>query len=408
MVTVAEASAIVLNCTFQPDTKVVRVEEAVNLILAENIIADRDLPPLDRVTMDGIAIAYDSWSNGLNDFFIEATQAAGVPQKQLSNTIHCIEVMTGTGVPVNTDTVIPYEDLSISGGVARINVATVTKSQNIHRRGSDAIMNELLLTACVLLSPAEIALIASVGKNTVRVYSFPPTAIISSGDELVSLETIPADHQVRRSNSYAVQAAMKTLGWEGTIFHLPDNREEMTVVMEKITSAFKVVILSGGVSRGKFDYIPAVMDNIGISKSFHRVNQRPGKPFWFGTSDKGHRVFALPGNPVSTYMCFYRYIKPWILKNMGLDVSAKAILAENFIPPNELTYFLQVDVRNEEGKLMAYPIVGGGSGDFANLKNVSGFLEIPPGNQPLSKGTTFAYYSFRTDIAKRPISAGKI
>ncbi|MEJ7644137.1 MAG: molybdopterin molybdotransferase MoeA [Chryseolinea sp.] len=398
MVTAAQASAIVLNSTFQPDTNIVRVEDAVNSVLAENIIADRDLPPFDRVTMDGIAIGCASWTDGNKLFFIEATQAAGIPQKQLANTMCCIEVMTGTGLPIGTDTVIPYEDVDITEGAARVTVATITKGQNIHRRGSDAKAGELLLTPGVLLSPAEIALIASVGKSTISVFSFPPTAIISSGDELVPIETIPAAHQVRRSNSYAIQAAMKTLGWEGTIFHLPDDREEMTSVMRKITSAFKVIILSGGVSKGKFDFIPLVLDDVGIAKSFHRVNQRPGKPFWFGTSKNGHTVFALPGNPVSTYMCFYRYIKPWMLKSMGVEVAASAILAEDFSPPKGITYFLQVDVRNEDGKLMAYPIVGGGSGDFANLKRVSGFLEIPEGIAPLSKGTSLAYYSFRIDI----------
>ena len=152
----------------------------------------------------------------------------------------------------------------------------------------------------------------------------------------------------------------------------------MVTAIKKISETSKVIVLSGGVSKGKFDYVPAVLEEIGVRKLFHRVNQRPGKPFWFGASDKGVTVFALPGNPVSTYMCFYRYIKPWILKSMKMDLSpSSAVLAKDFKGPQGLTYFLQVNVKLENGKLMAYPDPGGGSGDFANLKNVTGFLELP-------------------------------
>jgi molybdopterin molybdotransferase len=154
--------------------------------------------------------------------------------------------------------------------------------------------------------------------------------------------------------------------------------------------------LSGGVSKGKFDYVPAVLEEIGVKKLFHRVNQRPGKPFWFGVSDKGVTVFALPGNPVSTYMCFYKYIRPWILKSMKVDAEAcSAVLAKDFKGPQGLTYFLQVKVKIENGILMAYPDPGGGSGDFANLKNVSGFLELPEDRSTFGVGEVFPYIPFR-------------
>lgn len=317
---------------------------------------------------------------------------------KLADTSDCIEVMTGTALPENADTVVPYEDLKIEDGIAYHVSGSITPRQNIHRQGSDALKDEHLLSPGLILSAAEIALLASVGKNNVRVLSFPSTAIVSSGDEIVSVETIPAAHQVRRSNAIAIQAAMRIMGWAGTIFHLPDLKEQMTIMMREIASQFDVIILSGGVSKGKFDFVPAVMEEIGVAKIFHRVNQRPGKPFWFGASSRGHIVFALPGNPVSTYLCFYRYIKPWMLKSMGVaNTQAKAVLAEDFRAPQGLTYFLQVNVINEEGKLMAYPDPGGGSGDFANLKRVSGFLELPEDRSLFSKGEVLPYFSFRTD-----------
>jgi molybdopterin molybdotransferase len=170
----------------------------------------------------------------------------------------------------------------------------------------------------------------------------------------------------------------------------------MVASMKEIAERYKVIILSGGVSKGKFDYVPAVLEEIGVQKYFHRVNQRPGKPFWFGASDKGVTVFALPGNPVSTYMCFYRYIKPWILKSLKVDLApSSAVLAKDFKGPQGLTYFLQVNVRTDHGRLIAYPDPGGGSGDFANLKNVTGFLELPEGRSSFSAGEVFPYIPFR-------------
>jgi molybdopterin molybdotransferase len=135
---------------------------------------------------------------------------------------------------------------------------------------------------------------------------------------------------------------------------------------------------------------------MGVKKHFHNISQRPGKPLWFGTSNT-HTVFALPGNPVSTYLCFYRYLKPWLEKSVRLTSSKRvAILSSDFQFKPELTYFLQVKVANEQGRLMAYPDAGGGSGDFANLKEVDGFLELPLNKTNFNSGEVYPYYPFRT------------
>jgi molybdopterin molybdotransferase len=288
--------------------------------------------------------------------------------------------MTGAVTPDATDTVIPYEHIEISDGKATIR-EKVSKGQNIHVQGLDA---------------KEIAVLAAVGKKNVNVFAFPPTAIVSSGDELVDIDARPGMQQIRRSNSYAIQAAMKTMGWQATLYHFQDHKETMVSSMKEIAETSKVIVLSGGVSKGKFDYVPEVLEEIGVKKLFHRVNQRPGKPFWFGISDKGVTVFALPGNPVSTYMCYYRYIRPWMLRSMKVNVaSLSAVLAKDFKGPQGLTYFLQVNARLENGRLMAYPDPGGGSGDFANLKDVSGFLELPEGRSSFTAGEVFDYIPFR-------------
>jgi molybdopterin molybdotransferase len=189
---------------------------------------------------------------------------------------------------------------------------------------------------------------------------------------------------------------MESLKWKAKHFHFPDDKSVLLKSLDTVLNDHDVLILSGGVSKGKFDFIPTVFEELGVKKLFHHVNQRPGKPFWFGSSRDGKTIFALPGNPVSTYMCFYRYIRPWLLKSLQVETQElSASLAKNFSFAPNLTYFLQVKVKNEEGKLLAYPDAGGGSGDFVNLKNVTGFLELPADKSTFSPGEVFPYFPFR-------------
>lgn len=397
MVSVQEASRIVFSHLYKPGEHTLPITVAGGTVLAEPIRADRDFPPFHRVAMDGIAIQYEAWKEGKTAFAIEGVQAAGEPQKKLLNSMNCFEVMTGAVLPEGTDTVIRYEDVQVRDGIAQLSIAAVVQGSNIHRQQQDARKEAVLLEPGTLLSPAEIALLAAVGKAEVKVYAFPSTAIISSGDELVAIEDVPQPHQIRRSNVYAIEAAMREMHWAGNRFHLPDDKSALETGLREAVRQHDLIILSGGVSKGKFDFIPEVLEAVGFKKLFHQVSQRPGKPFWFGVSENGKVVFALPGNPVSTYLCFYRYIKPWVIKSMGSGWAGQyAVLAQDFSFAPALTYFLQVTVKNEQGVMKAYPAPGGGSGDFANLKNVTGFLELPVGQTDYQAGTAFPYYPFRS------------
>jgi molybdopterin molybdotransferase len=396
MVSVAEASDIVFSNLFQPLTEKVTIQQAAGRVLGEVIKADRDFPPFNRVAMDGIAIAFESWTSGQREFIIEGIQAAGQPQKTLSDKLHALEVMTGAMLPAGTDTVIRYEDVSIGNSKALVQVDEIKKGQHIHTQGTDARKDGILLEPGVVISPAEIALMASVGKGLIDVYSFPRAAIISSGNELVSIDETPAAFEIRRSNTHALEAAMRLVGWPGQQYHLRDDKDAITSSLQGILSKHDVVIISGGVSKGKFDFMPEALEKNGVKKLFHQVNQRPGKPFWFGKSDSGKVVFALPGNPVSTYMCFYRYILPWMWRSLHVEQQTDhAVLASDFKFQPAITHFLQVNVKNEKGMLMAYPDAGGGSGDFANLKKVNGFIELPAERNEFKTGEVFPYYCFR-------------
>ena len=280
--------------------------------------------------------------------------------------------------------------------MATITTDVLSQWQSVHLQGADAKEAEELLQPGQLLAPSEVALLSSVGKAMVSVFSFPRVAIISTGDELVEIHDHPSPWQIRRSNSYALQSALREMGSDATCFHLKDEKSAMEKSLSKILADFDVLILSGGVSKGKFDFVPDVLEEIGIRRLFHQVSQRPGKPFWFGISGGGKVAFALPGNPVSTFMCFYRYIKPWVLKSLGAEVRPSfAILSQDYSFGPALTYFLQVTVTNESGRMTAQPIPGGGSGDFANLKKVTGFLELPLGKSEFKAGEVFPYISFR-------------
>jgi molybdopterin molybdotransferase len=394
MISVREADSIIHSNLFKPSITTVNLNECIGKILAEPILADRDFPPFDRATMDGIAINYNALKIEQKEFTIEGIQAAGEPAKELNSKENCIEIMTGAMSPQGTDTIVPYEALKIVNGKATL-TSPIGKGNNIHFRGSDAKKNQTLLNENYRLSAAEVALMASVGKTKIAVYDTPKIAIISTGNELVDIEEIPLPHQIRKSNSYALNAALLELGCPSQLFHLADIEIEIKRALAEILREFDVVILSGGVSKGKFDFIPAALESLGVKKIFHQINQRPGKPMWFGRSEKNY-VFALPGNPVSTFMCFHRYVKPWLQKSMGNKfVNEKAILASDYSFAPALTYFLQVKINNEEGKLMAYPITGGGSGDFVNLREVDGFLELPSDINEFKAGEVFDFIRFR-------------
>ena len=395
MVSVEEAYQIIQSVSLKLNSEQKFLDDVTGRILFEPVHADRDFPPFDRVAMDGIAINTEHF-DATRSYPIEGLQAAGTSQSRLQNKNYCIEVMTGAVLPEGTNAVIPYEDIEIQSGVAKLKLNEVRPGMNVHPQGADTRKGDVLVKAHQLISPAEIALFASVGKAHLQVYDFPKTTILSTGDELVEISEKPESHQIRRSNVYALQAAMQAMGWKASSFHLMDNKEHVKEELTKHLNKYDVLIISGGVSKGKFDFIPDALSELGVKKLFHQVTQRPGKPFWFGTTQNGKIVFALPGNPVSTFVCFYKYIKPWMYTQMGLNPqlqTAQLNADVQFNPP--LTYFLQVRVINQDGILNANPVSGGGSGDFVNLNEVDGFLELPLSESTFSAGGVYTYIPFR-------------
>lgn len=395
MISVEEATKIIQQHVWRGGNEMVPLLAAINRVVAEDVMADRDFPPFDRVTMDGIAIAHASFSNGQKKFPIEFVQAAGTPCRSLTSGKYCAEVMTGAMLPAGADTVIRYEDLALANGEATIQVEHIKVGQNVHRQGSDAQQGVPLLKSGTQISAAEIPILASVGMANVAVKSLPRTAIISTGDELIDISKTPEQHQLRKSNVYALAAALTRYSVHSSMFHFQDEAQDIEGQLKEILTRFDLVILSGGVSKGKFDFIPKALESNGIQRKIHQISQRPGKPMWFGVGNNTI-VFALPGNPVSTFLCYYRYVEPWLITSLGAHAkNEKVILSEDFTFDAPLTYFLQVKIERNAGRVTARPVPGGGSGDFVNLLEVDGFLELPMGVRQFKAGDLFEFIEYR-------------
>jgi len=397
---VTTAFAAVMGTTRDFGMETVPFTAAAGRVLREPVLADRDFPPYDRVTMDGIAIDYETYAKGQSVFGVEDMQAAGMPRMLLSNTANCMEVMTGAILPELTDTVIQYEHLEASehDGFKRFTIkAALEKGQNIHKQGADAAAGQLLIPAGTMLTAAEVGVLASVGKVTVNVSRLPKVAIIATGDELVPVQSTPDIHQVRISNSYSLAAALTELGIVATCHHVTDDEEAIRELFTSIRDA-DVWICTGAVSAGKYDYLPQVLSAMGMIKVFHKVQQRPGKPFLFGEFEEGPVVFALPGNPVSGFMCCYRYILPWLKANLQYITPPVpyAVLGADVNFKFPLTYFMPVKLHPVAGgQLIALPPPYHGSGDLAALLHADGFLELPPDKDIFEKGSSYPVWKFR-------------
>ncbi|MFL5789039.1 MAG: molybdopterin molybdotransferase MoeA [Flavisolibacter sp.] len=397
-ISVEEAEKIVLDQVRDYGIEKVNIENAVGRILAEDIVADRDFPPFNRVTMDGIAISYNSIEKGINEFRIKNIQTAGEDPHTVIEPEECIEIMTGASLPFSTDTVISYEEIKINNGIATVETSRITKGQNIHFKGKDKKQNSIVLEKGNVIDAISISIAASVGAIVLSVKKIPNVVVISTGNELVDINTTPSVTQIRQSNNHLVKASLLKYGIDADLLHIDDNSEFIKKQLQHCLRLYDVIIISGGVSMGKFDFIPSSLEELQVQKLFHKVRQRPGKPFWLGTHANRQLVFAFPGNPVSTFLCLNRYFIPWLEKSLGIKKKKipYAILNENisFNPP--LHYFLQVALAfTKEGEIQAIPLEGNGSGDFTNLTESEAFMELPAEQNNFIKGSRLRIWPFK-------------
>lgn len=378
----------------------ISVEEALKLVrehmpikkgITEDILSDREYPPFNRVMMDGIAVAWNVFSEGKREFKIAGICPAGEPERKLEDLSQCFEVMTGAPLPENTDLVIPYEHIKIENGVAVVtNDVQRTHLENVHLKGSDTKKDQVVLSRGSLMNGPHWGIAASMGVSHVNHFENIRINIVSTGDELVDIDETPARHQIRRSNVYALEESLNLFGFHNIeLSHLADDQETIQNHYEKASKEFDLLIYSGGVSKGKFDYLPETWKKSGVKEIFHGISQRPGKPLWFGYDEKSQtHVLGLPGNPVSSLVCLHKYLLS--------DREIFASLTEEIVFKKDLTFFVPVKLKfGRDGKLHAEPLGIKNSGEFTALAGSDGFIELPKEKSIFEKGQAFQFHPWR-------------
>jgi molybdopterin molybdotransferase len=377
MLTPAEAEALIGQHLACLPIESLPLAQCAGAVLRENVYAERDAPPFDRVTMDGIAVASTGVAQGRRALRVQAMQAAGDAPVTLDDPSSCIEVMTGAALPCGCDAIVPIEQVTMRDGRAEIDASVaIEPHQFVHRRASDSRQGALLLAAGTRLTAPEVAIAASAGMARVRVSGQPRIAVIS--------------------NAYGIVAALRSHRLQHVADdHIIDDEAQLMNRLRFHLDTHDVLVLSGGVSMGRLDLVPRVLTALGVEAVFHRIAQRPGKPMWFGTTPQGRAVFALPGNPVSTLVCLARYVVPALYAAMGraADPPQRLALAEAVDVSAPLAWFSPVCVETDEwGRSWARPRATNGSGDFTSLAGTDGFVELPAGPHCFPRGHVARLY----------------
>ena len=313
------------------------------LILAEDVYAAIDIPAFPQSSMDGYAFSFNDWQKN-RKLKIAGEVAAGNHETFNLSAGNAVRIFTGAAVPPGADTVIMQEKVKTQNGVLIIEDETLQVGNSVRPKGSEIKAGALALEKGDLLSPAAIGFLAGIGLVEVKVYSNPSISIIITGNELQEPGK-PLQHgQVYESNSFALKAVLGQLSIENIeVLYATDNREIVTITLQKALKQSDVVLLTGGISVGDYDFVLQAATDCGVEKLFHKIKQRPGKPLYFGK--KGNKlVFGLPGNPSSVLTCFYQYVIPALEKLSKRKISLrslKAPLANAFQKNTGLTHFLK-------------------------------------------------------------------
>ncbi len=376
-----------------------RAATAGGRFLVGAVVAERDQPPFDRVMMDGIAVRAAALAAGQRRFRIAGMAAAGHAAPSLAADTDAIEAMTGAVLPPGADCVIPVEELTRFDDHLLVSETAATAAhagQNIHPRGSDCIAGAEVLAPARRLGAVDIAIASGAGAAAVTVCRQPRIAIISTGDELVEAGADLAPWQVRRSNAHAVATALRAAGHSHlSDHHLPDDVPVLQASLAELLATHDVLVLSGGVSMGQFDHVPAALRALGVQQVLHRIAQRPGQPLWFGRGPAGQAVFGLPGNPVSTFVCTIRYVLPVLSHLEGAAARQQGLPVQLAAAAKTLKVTRLLPVRlgiSPAGQLLAAPRPPANSGDFLTLAGTTGLVELPGMEGPLPAGTVVPYW----------------
>jgi molybdopterin molybdotransferase len=385
MLSVADAQAVVLRHArpLAPEAAAL-TPAALGLVLAEDVVCDRDMPPFDKALMDGYAARAADLPDGLATLTITEEITAGrTPQKPVAPG-QAARIMTGAPLPDGADVVVQVERTRLlDDGRVQVEDRTPRPRQNVMRRGQEMRTGETVLAAGAVLRPQEFGLLATVGRTRFRVHPAPHVAVLSTGDEVVEAGEQPGPGQIRNGNGPMLQAQVSRAG--GVPGYLGIARDRLDslrpLVNEGLRSA--VLVLSGGVSAGKLDLVPGVLQELGVQPHFHKVEMKPGKPVFFGT--RGDTlVFGLPGNPVSALVCFELFIRPALRRLRGhADAGPRlvqAVLAEDFAYRTDRVTYHPALLETSATGWQVRTVLWFGSPDLRGVTRGNAFVVLPVGD----------------------------
>ena len=376
----------------KPLTEKINILDSLNRILAGDIFADTPQPLFTNSAMDGYAIKY---CKGVSKWKVIGEISAGKFKKYKPEKDEAVMIMTGSRMPVFTDTVIPVEHVKADGNEITLkNGFTVTGNQNVRSSGEDIKKGEKVLCKGRIIHANHIQLAVSCGKKSVRVYRKLKAGVLASGNEIIDIGYKLGTDKVRASNLYSLISAASESGFQPV--NLGISKDEKPVLKRVINKALKsnqdILISSGGVSEGKYDYLPGIYDELGVKILFHKINIKPGKPMLFGVYKKKSKrilIFGLPGNPVSCFVNFNLFIRNIyysIKLNEGL-FNTEAVLLNDIKKKDTKRHFIR-GILNETGGVNYVSVPGNqSSANALGLSNSNVLIEFPENEKELKKGS---------------------
>jgi molybdopterin molybdotransferase len=383
MISIAEAQGIILAAVSPLTTEEVSLLAAFGRVAAEDLKSLWDIPLADYSAMDGYAFAASSGTDLKIDGFLAAGATRSIPVPSGST----VKIMTGAVIPPGCDTVVPVEETEVHGYRLLIK-CEVRVGQHIRLRGEDVIKGDLVIPVGTLLRPAEIGMLASLGRTTVRVVRRPQAAVLSTGDELIEAGITPLPGQIINSNSYSISAQLLDSGAEPLPLGIARDDREMTLEKLKEGLAADLLITTGGVSVGDRDLVKELLVELGGEIKFWQVSMKPGKPVAFAMVH-GTPVFALPGNPVAAMVSFEQFVRPAILKMSGhsrlFRPVVKAVLREAINNPGKRPHLVRGTVELTGGRYRVASTGNQSSGRITSLTRSNGLMILSP-NVSLAAG----------------------
>ncbi len=318
MIQLKEAQQLIKEQARSFGKEIVLLDDAVGRVLNEPVVADRDYPPFNRATMDGIAISCADWNEGIQSYILIETVFAGKASTKNISKGECYKIMTGAAVPESADTVIRKEDVEEKENRLIVTVSELKPGQNIAAKGSDIKNGTAVINTSQLIKPGTVTTLASLGYDEVKVASLPSVSIITTGDEVLPVDAPVNKVQIRNSNQHLLKALLQQ--WKIKPASVEHVKDDTAALLQSISRRKQsdILILSGAVSAGDADFVPEVLLKAGAEKIFHKAAIRPGKPIWFGKFNNGAVVFALPGNPFSTFVTFKLFIEEFLFACFSL------------------------------------------------------------------------------------------